>query len=711
MSSVSDLKLEIGHVLYIDIVGYSKLSINEQSEQVQKLSDIVRGTEQFRTASAEHKLLRLPTGDGGALVFRTSPEAPVLCAVQTSNELKNHPELRVRMGIHSGPVSQVTDLNEQANIAGAGINTAQRIMDCGDAGHILISKRVAEDLEHYPRWQPYLHDLGDCEVKHGQRVHIVNFYNHDVGNAAEPERFKATRAALSVANKSQRKIRHILSAAAIIAIVASGGLLLWKLRKATTAEPTSTIPAKSIAVLPFESLSEDKNNAYFAEGMQDEILTRLANVADLKVISRTSTQNFKSAPENLPQIAKQLGVLNILEGSVQKVTDQVRVNVQLINALTDAHLWAETYDRKLTDIFGVESDIAKSVADALKAKLTGSEQTEMSKRPTENSEAYELYLKGRFFWNKRTGDDLKTAADYFQRAIQIDPQYAAAYAGLAQTYVVIPLFAAGSPRDYFPKAKAAAQRAIELDETSAEAHTALGLLLCFSDVNFSEAEKEFKRAIAINPNYATAHHWYGNCLLLALGRFDEAISETQRAVELDPLSLIINADVGGTLTIARRYDQAIAQLQRTLALDERFGYAHWNLGEALYLKGDTAAAIAEYEKARSLDDDPQILGLLGRAYADTGQKEKATQLIRELEERPKHEFVRGYIVALIYIGLGDKPKAIDCLEREYLDHDNIDTAWIRVDPMLDLLRGDPRFEALADKIVPLSEFHSATAAQ
>ena len=711
MSSVSDLKLEIGHVLYIDIVGYSKLSINEQSEQVQKLSDIVRGTEQFRTASAEHKLLRLPTGDGGALVFRTSPEAPVLCAVQTSNELKNHPELRLRMGIHSGPVSQVTDLNEQANIAGAGINTAQRIMDCGDAGHILISKRVAEDLEHYPRWQPYLHDLGDCEVKHGQRVHIVNFYNHDVGNAAEPERFKATRAALSVANKSQRTIRYILSAAAVIAIVASGGLLLWKLRKATTAEPTSTIPAKSIAVLPFESLSEDKNNAYFAEGMQDEILTRLANVADLKVISRTSTQNFKSAPENLPQIAKQLGVLNILEGSVQKVTDQVRVNVQLINALTDAHLWAETYDRKLTDIFGVESDIAKSVADALKAKLTGSEQTEMSKRPTENSEAYELYLKGRFFWNKRTGDDLKTAADYFQRAIQIDPQYAAAYAGLAQTYVVIPLFAAGSPRDYFPKAKAAAQRAIELDETSAEAHTALGLLLCFSDVNFSEAEKEFKRAIAINPNYATAHHWYGNCLLLALGRFDEAISETQRAVELDPLSLIINADVGGTLTIARRYDQAIAQLQRTLALDERFGYAHWNLGEALYLKGDTAAAIAEYEKARSLDDDPQILGLLGRAYADTGQKEKATQLIRELEERPKHEFVRGYIVALIYIGLGDKPKAIDCLEREYLDHDNIDTAWIRVDPMLDLLRGDPRFEALADKIVPLSEFHSATAAQ
>lgn len=523
-----------------------------------------------------------------------------------------------------------------------------------------------------------------------------------------PEGIKSTKVADAMPSTARTK-KH-----AWIYVVVAGGLVsigLFLLGRYTASRAGEgglsggqSLPAKSIAVLPFESLSEDKNNVYFAEGVQDEILTRLANVADLKVISRTSTQHFKSAPENLPQIAKQLGALNILEGSVQKVTDQVRVNVQLINALTDAHLWAETYDRKLTDIFGVESDIAKSVADALKAKLTGSEQTEMSKRPTENSEAYELYLKGRFFWNKRTGNDLKTAADYFQRAIEVDPKYAAAYAGLAQTYVVIPLFAAGTPREYFPKAKAAAQRAIELDEASAEAHSALGLLLCFSEVNFPEAEKEFKRAIAINPNYATAHHWYGNCLLVALGRFDEAISECQRAVELDPLSLIINADLGGTLTMARRYDQAITQLQRTLALDERFGYAHWNLGEALYLKGDAAAAIAEYEKARALDDDPQILGLLGRAYADTGQKDKAMELIRELEDRSKQQFVRGYIASLIYIGLGDKTKAIDCLEREYLNHDNIDTAWIRVDPMLDPLRGDPRFEALAEKIVPVSEF-------
>jgi tetratricopeptide (TPR) repeat protein len=266
------------------------------------------------------------------------------------------------------------------------------------------------------------------------------------------------------------------------------------------------------------------------------------------------------------------------------------------------------------------------------------------------------------------------------------------------------LFDAGSPQDYFPKAKAAAERAIELQETSAEAHTALALLFCFSDVNFAQSEKEFKRAIELNPNYATAHHWYGNALLVALGRFNEAISENKRAVELDPLSLIINADLGSTFMLARQYDQAIAQLQRTLTLDNKFGYTHWNLGQALYLKGDTAAAIAEYQKARTLDDDPQILALLGRAYADTGQKDQALELVRELEARATQQFVRGYLLALVYIGLGDKTKAIDYLEREYQNHDNIDTAWIRADPMLDPLRGDPRFEALAEKILPAREF-------
>jgi TolB-like protein/Tfp pilus assembly protein PilF len=523
-----------------------------------------------------------------------------------------------------------------------------------------------------------------------------------------PEGIKRTEMADRMPAAAQRKKHTWIYIVVVGAIVSITLFFLGRYSAISGAprhnEAATGVPEKSIAVLPFDNLSRDPDNAYFAEGVQDEILTRLAKVADLKVISRTSTQHFKSVPENLPQIAKQLNVTNILEGSVQKVKDQVRVNVQLINALTDAHLWAEIYDRKLTDLFSVESDIAKTIADTLQAKLTGSESTAISNKPTENPEAYELYLKGRFFWNKRTGQDLKTACDYFQQAIAIDPNYATAYAGLAESYILIPLFDAGSPQDYFPKAKAAAERAIELQETSAEAHTALALLFCFSDVNFAQSEKEFKRAIELNPNYATAHHWYGNALLVALGRFNEAISENKRAVELDPLSLIINADLGSTFMLARQYDQAIAQLQRTLTLDNKFGYTHWNLGQALYLKGDTAAAIAEYQKARTLDDDPQIVALLGRAYADTGQKDQALELVRELEARATQQFVRGYLMALVYIGLGDKTKAIDYLEREYQNHDNIDTAWIRADPMLDPLRGDPRFEALADQILPAREF-------
>jgi TolB-like protein/Tfp pilus assembly protein PilF len=516
-----------------------------------------------------------------------------------------------------------------------------------------------------------------------------------------PQGIKRTETADAMPDAGRQK-KHAWIYVAVAGGLFSIGLFFLGRYSAADRAPrqseAATVPAKSIAVLPFDNLSRDPDNAYFAEGVQDEILTRLAKVADLKVISRTSTQHFKSAPENLPQIAKQLGVTNILEGSVQKAADQVRVNVQLINALTDAHLWAEIYDRKLTDIFSVESNIAKTIADTLQAKLTGSEKTEISKKPTENSAAYELYLKGRFFWNKRTGNDLKTAAQYFQQAIDADPSYTNAYAGLAQSYLLIPLFGAGMPKDFFPKAAAAARRAIELDETSAEGHAALGNLYCMDDFNPPASEKEFQRAIALDPNYATAHHWFGNSLLVTMGRFDEAIKEGKRAVELDPLSLIINADLGSNLILSRRHDEAIAQLRRTIALDTNFAYAHWNLGEALYLKGDSTGAIVEYEKAASLDSDPEIQALLARAYAETGKKDQALEILRKLNDTAQHQFVRGYLFALIYIGLGDKTTAIQYLERCYQEHENIDLNWIKVDPLLDPLRGDPRFTALVDKI-------------
>jgi tetratricopeptide (TPR) repeat protein len=425
----------------------------------------------------------------------------------------------------------------------------------------------------------------------------------------------------------------------------------------------------------------------------------LAKIADLKVISRTSTQRFKSSPDNLPQIAKQLGVANILEGSVQKAADQVRVNVQLINAASDAHLWAESFDRKLTDIFAVESDIAKTIADTLQAKLTGSEKISIAKTPTVNPEAYELYLKGRFFWNKRTGPDLRKAIGYFDQAISKDPSYALAYAGLADSYLLLPAFGAASPQDSIPQAKAAAKHALELDDTLAEAHASSGRILSGYDFAFDQSIKEFERAIQLNPNYATAHHWISSGPLSALARFDRAIAEGRRAVELDPLSLVDNVDLGWVYFAARRYDEAIAQMRKTIEIDSRFYLAHYYLGEALQLKGQLADAIAEYRKAVELDDDPFALALLGQAYARAGQRDEAQKILARLTEEAKSRYVSAYGVALMFIGLGDKEQAMDALERAFREGAGNDIISIKVDPILDDLRGQPRFEALAQKIL------------
>jgi eukaryotic-like serine/threonine-protein kinase len=456
---------------------------------------------------------------------------------------------------------------------------------------------------------------------------------------------------------------------------------------------------KSIAVLPFENLSEEKSSAYFADGIQDEILTRLSKIADLKVISRTSTQRYKHTSQSSSQIGHQLGVANLLEGSVQKENDQVRVNVQLITAANDAHLWAETYDRKLTDIFGVESDIATTIAKTLQATLTGAEKAAIAKRPTANREVYELYLKGRFFWNKRTAADLRKAIEYFNQALDKEPGYAPAYAGLTDAYLILSQYGAASPADSFPQAIAAAKKAIELDDTLAEAHTSLACSLAYYDFDFEQSVKEFERAIQLNPNYATAHHWLSNGVLSALGQFDRAIAEGKRAVELDPLSLVINTDLGQDLFYARRYDEAIVYLRKTIEMDPRFYFAHWVLGTALQLKGQLNEAVAEYSKAVELNDDPSVLALLGQAYARAGRQDEAQKILARLSEEAKSRYVQAYSFVLMYLALGDKERAIDEMERAYRERD-ANVAQIRTDPMLDDLRGNPRFEVLVNQIVP-----------
>ena len=510
-----------------------------------------------------------------------------------------------------------------------------------------------------------------------------------------PTGLKRTEAADALHEHSRH---HAWIYVVIIGAVLSIGLFFLGRYTAPSATSRNGLPAKSIAVLPFENLSRDPDNAYFTEGVQEEILTRLAKVADLRVIARTSTQRYRSSSENLSQIAKELGVANVLERSVQKAAEEVRVTVQLINVSTQAHLWAETYDRKLTDIFAVESEIAKTIADTLQVKLSDPEQHAITARPTESTEAYQLYLKGRYFWNKRTGADLNKAVDYFNQAIGKDPNYALAYAGLADAYVLLSGFGAASPKDSLPPAKAAAQKALELDNTLGEAHASLGQALFAYDFNFAEANREFRRAIELSPNYATAHQWYGQSGLAPLGQFDDAIAEMKRALELDPLSVVINTDLGSVLCTARHYDAAIDQLRRTLEMDPRFYYAHWNLGVALEVKGLVDQAVVEYEKAIALDDDPLSAGLLAHLYAKMGQKDKALQIQEQLREVSKQRYVSPYIFAMIHLGLGEKEQALDFLEKTYQDRDGYNIAYIKVDPFFDPLRGDPRFEAFVQKI-------------
>ncbi len=508
---------------------------------------------------------------------------------------------------------------------------------------------------------------------------------------------------------TSRTGRKLVGITIALAIVAAGLLALPFFRskphhpsKAPVPPAAAALPAigdKSIAVLPFDNLSEDKANAYFAEGVQDEILTRLAKVADLKVISRTSAQRVKATGGDLRDMARQLGVSHILEGSVQKAGESVRVNVQLINPANDTHLWAEIYDRKLNDIFAVESDIAKTIVETLQAKLTGAEQHALVAEPTQNTVAHQLYLKGRYFWSKRTPADLQKALDYFNQAVREDPNFAVAYAAIASTYSLLPDYSAGTPRDCWPKAKTAAQRALELDETIAEAHAAIAAVLT-SEGDIAGADREFRRAIQLNPNYATAHQWYADNVLMPLRKFDQATTEMKRALALDPLSLVINTDLGALYLMTRRYDEAIVQLRRTLEMDGNYSRARAALGRALELKGEPDAAIVEYLKAQQLSEHTELPALLGHAHAAAGRRDEALKYLKELErisaETPDR-YVGAYSFALLYIGLGNKEAALAALERS-AELQETDASIIPVDPFLDPLRGDPRFDALVKKV-------------
>ncbi|HEY2711623.1 MAG TPA: hypothetical protein VGI60_03845 [Chthoniobacterales bacterium] len=780
----SELKFEIGHVLFIDIVGYSKLLINEQSERLETLKKIVRATEQFRLAEAVGKLLRLPTGDGGALVFRTTPETPVLCAIEIARELKRYPELGVRMGIHSGPVNEITDLNEQANIAGAGINIAQRVMDCGDAGHILLSKHVADDLEHYPHWQPHLHSLGECEVKHGVRLGVVNLYNDEVGNPQLPKRFQ-------VQKRHKTRVWFSAIAATLLLLVIVGTALLLVLRK--PARPTALVPEKSIAVLPFENRSEDKANAYFADGIQDEILTRLSKIADLKVISRTSTQHYKSAPDNLPEIARQLGVAHILEGSVQKSGDAVRVNVQLIKAANDSHLWADTFDRKLTDIFSVESEVAKAIADQLRAHLTGREEQVIAAKPTDNPEAYDAYLRGLAYTLKTIDTPANSlgAQKYLKEAVRLDPKFALSWALLsfveARSYLHQTLQPTASLRE---EARQAAETALTLQPNLGEAILAKGYYYYACLKDYDTAVRYLEQARQFLPNssripeslaYVTRRRgqWDGsesyfneaerldprNVYLMtqhalsyvSLRRFPEALRKLDQVLDITPDDVDTLANKAGILQaegdlsvaaallaplhpaaddnsaletqiyqaiLERQPAQIIARLKEILErpdpiLGYNIGELRFYLGWAQEVAGDHAGAQAKWRQARSelepfLKEQAEnyiLIGDLALTNMGLGDKGAALTLAEQgMAAMPiEKDAVSGpaamEIFARVAARLDEPDRAIAALQEllsipasgPLASNVPLTPALLRLDPMFDPLRNDPRFQKLCEE--------------
>jgi TolB-like protein/Tfp pilus assembly protein PilF len=581
-----EIQLEIAHVLFIDIVGYSKLSINQERAVVDEMAEVVRNSDQYQKAEAADRLIKIPTGDGMALVFYTSPEAAAQCAVEISRLLKEHPRLQLRMGVHSGPVSGVIDVNDHANLAGAGLNIALRVMNCGDAGHILLSKRVAGDLEGYDQWRPLLHDLGACDVKHGMRLSIVNLYADQVGNPQLPKKFQALK-------KHSTRMRWAATTGALLALAAIVAGITMFSRYRVRSMPAA--PEKSIAVLPFENRSEEKANAYFADGIQDEILRRLSKIADLKVISRTSTQHYKSAPENLPEIARQLGVANILEGSVQKSGDAVRVNVQLVKAANGSHLWANIFDRKLTDIFSVESEVAKAIAEQLGAHLSGLEEQVIAAKPTDNPKAYDDYLRGLAYTLKAGGTSVNYlgAQKYFREAVRLDPKFALSWALLSNVNALSYLTQSlQSTVALCEEARQAAETALTLQPNLGEAVLAKGYYHygCLKD--YDTAVRYFEQARQFLPNSSQIPESLAY-VARRRGQWNKSESYFNEAERLDPRNVNILTQHALSYITLRRFSEALRKLDQVLNItpDDM---------ETLVLKAGLAQAEGDLPRASTL---------------------------------------------------------------------------------------------------------------
>jgi TolB-like protein/class 3 adenylate cyclase/Flp pilus assembly protein TadD len=672
--------LEIAHVLFMDLVSYSQMPTDVQSRTVAELQSLVRDTPEFQKAHEAKRLISLPTGDGMALVFFDDPRSPVQCAVELAQELKQHPDIELRMGVHSGPVYRVADINTNANVAGGGINIAQRVMDFGDGGHILVSKTLADTLVQLSDWGKYLRDLGTHPVKHSVPVQIFNLYTGDVGNPRKPSKMRAER--------KQGVERAAIVAAVIIAILAGGGFAVYNWW-------THRDVFDSLAVMPMANTSGNPEVDFRSEAMTENLINTLGKLPNLRVISRSAVLRYRNKPDlDLAVVGRDLDVAAILMGSVTEKKDHLIVWAELVDARNRNHLWGQPYDRAASDFSAIQEDIGREVTARLRLVLHPEDERLLSRRYTNNPEAEKLYQQGRYFWNRRSQEGLRNAIDYFKQASEQDPGYALAYAGLADAYSL--QSSSIAPRQVFPLAENAALKAVMKDASLAEAHAALAFIKLHFDWDWVETEKEYKRAIELNPKYGSAHSMYA-VYLMVRGRFEESFQEMTRAQGLDPISVPIALAQARPLYLAGKYDQAIKFYLNALKLDPNSLAARYGLGLVYEQQGKIQEALAEYLKGPLFPDDAGAISTQGHAYALAGDNAKVAIALQKLKQMAQKRYVSPCEIATVYAGTGDRGRMFENLDQCYNQR-----AWeiifLNVDPVFKPYRDDPRLVALVKNL-------------
>jgi TolB-like protein/Flp pilus assembly protein TadD len=675
----NDLRLEIGHVLFIDLVGYSKLLIEEQKERLRKLTESVLAASQV-AKSTDEQVVRLPTGDGMALVFRNSAEEPAQCALEITEALKTHPEIAVRMGIHSGPVSEVTDVSGRTNITGGGINMAQRVMDCGDAGHILLSKHVANDLQEHRQWSSWLHNLGECEVKHGVRLGIVNLYRDGAGNPQLPNKIRATRL-------RQTRRRWGAIATAVILLLMAGAMFVFFSRT----KSVIAAPMRSVAVLPLVNTSGDPNNEYFSDGLSEELIAVLAKIPGLKVIGRNSSFLFKGKAGDSASIGQKLGVAQLLQGSVLRQGDRVRIIAEMISAHDGQALWSETYEREVKDIFAVQSEIAQAVAAQLKIKLLGEKPASDSARTGANPAAHDALLQSRFYFNQSNTDGFRKAINYAEEATRLDPNYAEAWGRLSIAMRNDAVSGADETEQALAGARVAADKAYALDPQSVDALMAMQGVAMFPDLDFASAEKYGRRARELAPGNVTALLSLSSALIAA-GKLEEADPLLHEVTAADPLQFF-NSHLQGIVLIGLgRYKEAREVFNKILELHPKAVRPYTQLTTLDVLENNPKAALehAHLEQEGPFRDYSIALAL--QAGSDESARDAALQAFIDKQGKDMPCWV-----AVLYAQRHQPDKMFEWLESAYTSRDPA-LSRLFIFPFLMDYRDDPRFAAFCRKL-------------